>query len=82
MSQTDLSSSIYDGDLDNFTYLSSDNVQILTPDPSISQRTEESSDPEFLQPSLPLQFLPPSIVSAPTTESCGFSIKRWSIMIG
>lgn len=60
MSQTDLSSSIYDGDLDNFTYLSSDNVQILTPDPSISQRTEESSDPEFLQPSLP-PAIPPSL---------------------
>lgn len=59
MSQTDLSSSLYD-DIDNLNYLPSDNAQIFTPDLSISQQTEESFDPEFLQPSLP-PAIPPSL---------------------
>lgn len=54
------SSSIYDGDIENLTYLAPENPQVFTPDLSVSQQTFDSFNPEFLRPHPPL-IIPPSL---------------------
>ena len=53
--QSNLTSSIYDGDIGNLSYLTPLN-RLGTPDPSISQQTFDlnSIDPEFLRLVIPL----------------------------
>lgn len=49
------SSSIYDGDIDNLTFLPPENSHLLyTSELSVSQQTINSFDQEFLRPSAPL----------------------------
>lgn len=49
--QSDFASSLYDGDLDNLSYLTTSN-HLATP--SASQHTIETFDPDFLRPNIPL----------------------------
>ena len=57
--QSNLTSSIYDGDIDNLGYLTPSN-RLGTPEPSTSQQTFDldSIDSEFLRPIIPL--IPPT----------------------
>lgn len=49
--QSDFASSLYDGDLDNLSYLTPSNHLVT---PSGSQHTIETFDPDFLRPNIPL----------------------------
>ena len=54
---SDRLSSIYDGDIDRYL----ENPHSFTPDPSSSQQTSDSLEPEFLRPS-PRPIVPSSLI--------------------
>ena len=55
------SSSSYDSDIDNITYLTPENAQLFTPDPSCSQQLFDSMNTECLRPPPP-PTIPPYLI--------------------